>query len=199
MIHFITPLYRYNNLKIVYSTIKHQIDDFTWHLIEGSNSIGEDNISFLKEDHRVKFYKINTSYVWGHEQRNYFITNINVGDNDWCYFLDDDNVITWDLICTYNEEINSNVDLVLFSQKAGLTEKIRLYGDGDHRLDLGLFDIGSCMIRYCLIKKTYIHNINNRNGDGHYALDLRSFKKDHVFKYCPDKFVRYNSLSLEII
>jgi hypothetical protein len=199
MIHFITPLYRYNNLKTIYSTIKHQVDDFNWHLIEGSNTIGEDDFSFLKEDNRVKFYKIDTSYIWGHEQRNYFITNIIVDDNDWCYFLDDDNVVTWDLISTYNEEINSEVDLVLFSQKAGLTEKIRLYGDGEYRLDLGLFDIASCMMRYRLIKKTYIHNINYRNADGHYALDIRKLKDEHIFKYCPDKFVRYNSLSLDII
>ena len=199
MIHFITPLYRYNNLKIIYSTIKHQVDDFNWHLIEGSNTIGEDDISFLKEDSRIKFYKIETSYVWGHEQRNYFITNIKVDDNDWCYFLDDDNVITWDLISTYKEEINTDVDLVLFSQKAGLTEKIRLHGDGENNLDLGRFDIASCIIRYRLIKKTYIDKISYRNADGHYALELRKLKDEHIFKYCPDKFVRYNSLSLEII
>ena len=199
MIHFITPLYRYNNIKIIYSTIKHQIDDFNWHLIEGNNTIGEDNFSFLKEDKRVKFYKIYTSHIWGHEQRNYFITDIHVDDNDWCYFLDDDNVVTWDLISTYNEEINSNIDLVLFSQKAGLTEKIRLYGDGEHRFDLGLFDIAYCMIRYRMLKKTYIRDVNYRNADGHYALDIRKLKNEHTFRYCPDKFVRYNSLSLEII
>ena len=199
MIHFVTPLYRYNNLKVIYSTIKHQVDDFNWHLIEGSNTIGEDDFNFLKEDDRVKFYKIDTSHIWGHEQRNYFISDIPVDDNDWCYFLDDDNVVTWDLISTYNEEINSDVDLVLFSQKAGLTEKIRLYGDGEHRLDLGLFDIASCMMRYCLMKKTYIHNVSYRNADGHYALDIKKLKDEHIFKYCPDKFVRYNSLSLEII
>ena len=107
--------------------------------------------------------------------------------------------MAWDLISTHNEEINSDVDLVLFSQKAGLTEKIRLYGDGEHRLDLGLFDIASCMMRYRLMKKTYIHNISYRNADGHYALDIRKLKDEHIFKYCPDKFVRYNSLSLEII
>jgi hypothetical protein len=156
MIHFITPLYRYNNLKIIYSTIKYQVDDFNWHLIEGDNTIGEDDISFLNEDNRVKFYKIKTSYTWGHEQRNYFITDIQCDNNDWCYFLDDDNVITWDLISTYNDEKNSNVDLVLFSQKAGLTEKIRLFGDGKDRLNLGLCDIASFMIRYRMIKKTRI-------------------------------------------
>ena len=66
MIHFVTPLYRYNNLKVIYSTIKHQVDDFNWHLIEGSNAIGEGDFSFLKEDDRVKFYKIDTSHIWGH-------------------------------------------------------------------------------------------------------------------------------------
>ena len=91
------------------------------------------------------------------------------------------------------------MDLILFSQKCGLTEKIRLYGDSEDRLDLGLCDIASFMIRYRMIKKTYIHNISYRNADGHYALDLRQLKNEHVFKYCPDKFVRYNSLSMEII
>jgi hypothetical protein len=126
-------------------------------------------------------------------------TDIPVDDNDWCYFLDDDNVVTWDLISTYNEEKNSKVDLVLFSQKSGLTEKIRLYGDGEHRFNLGLCDIASFMMRYRMIKKTYIHNISYRNADGHYALDIKQFKNEHVFKYCPDKFVRYNSLSMEIV
>jgi len=50
-----------------------------------------------------------------------------------------------------------------------------------------------------MIKKTYIHNISYRNADGHYALDIRQLKNEYVFKYCPDKFVRYNSLSLEIV
>lgn len=199
MIHFITPLYRYNNIKIIYSTIKNQIDDFNWHLIEGSNKIGEESLDFIKSDKRVKFYKIETHHVWGHEQRNYFISNIKSEDNDWCYFLDDDNIITWDLIKTYNEEKNTDVDFVLFSQKAGLTEKIRLYGDGEHRLDLGLCDIASFMMRYRMLKKTYIHDVVNRNADGHYALDIKKLKNEHIFKYCPDKFVRYNSLSLEII
>ena len=198
MIHFITPLYRYNNIKIIYSTIKNQVDDFNWHLIEGSNKIGEDSLDFLKYDDRVKFYKIDTEYIFGHEQRNYFIKNIQVDDNDWCYFLDDDNVITWDLISTYNEEKNSNVDLVLFSQKAGLTEKTRLYGK-EECLNLGNFDIGSPLIRYVLMKKTFISDPYLRNADGHYAGNIKEFKNEHIFKYCPDKFVRYNSLSLEII
>jgi hypothetical protein len=199
MIHFITPLYRYNNLKIIYSTIKHQLDDFNWHLIEGTNKIGDDDISFLKDDERVKFYKIDTSQIWGHEQRNYFITDIEANDNDWCYFLDDDNIITPDLVSEYNQEKISIVDFILFSQKCGLTEKIRLYGDGEDRLNLALCDIASFMIRYRMIKKTYIHNISYRNADGHYALGLRQLKDEHIFKYCPEKFVRYNSLSLEIM
>ena len=88
--------------------------------------------------------------------------------------------VTWDLISTYNQEKNSEVDLVLFSQKAGLTEKIRLYGDGEHRFDLGLFDIGSCIMRYRMLKKTYIHNISHRNADGHYALDIRQLKNEYI-------------------
>jgi hypothetical protein len=198
MIHFITPLYRYNNIKIVYSTIKNQVDNFNWHLIEGSNKIGDESLDFLNSDNRVKFYKILTQHPWGHEQRNYFITSINCQDEDWCYFLDDDNIVTWDLIKTYNEEKNSDVDLVLFSQKQGLTEKERLWAYED-RLKLGGCDIGSFMIRYKLLKKTLIHNIELRNADGHYALYINEFKNEHIFKFYLERYVRYNALSLEII
>lgn len=197
MIHFITPLYRYNNLKIVYSTIKNQVEDFNWHLIEGSEKIGEESIDFLLEDKRVFYYKIQTHYPWGHEQRNYFITKINCNDEDWCYFLDDDNIITWDLVNTYNEEKNSNVDLVLFSQKQGLTEKQRLYGL-ENMLNIGTCDIGSFLIRYKLLKKTYIHQPEYRNSDGHYAAQINGFRHQHVFKFYSERYVRYNSLSLEI-
>jgi hypothetical protein len=197
MIHFITPLYRYNNIKIIYSTIKNQVTDFNWHLIEGSNKIGEENLDFLKKDDRVFLYKMNTEHVWGHEQRNYFITNTICDDNDWCYFLDDDNVITFDLIKTYKEEQNTKTELILFSQKKGLTEDIRLYSSPQH-LSLGNCDIGSFLIRYKLIKKTLIYNTNQRNSDGHYAEQLKTFINNDNFKYYNDRFVRYNSLSLEI-
>jgi len=197
MIHFITPLYRYNNIKIIYSAIKNQVTDFNWHLIEGSNKIGEESLDFLKSDERVKFYKIDTFHLWGHEQRNYFISDIKCEDNDWCYFLDDDNVVTWDLIKTYNEEKETDVDLVLFSQKQGLTEKDRLWGYED-RLRLGGCDIGSFIIRYRLIKKTLIPNIEWRNADGHYAEQINGFRNQHTFKFYSDRYVRYNSLSLEI-
>ena len=49
MIHLITPLYRYNNIKIIYSTIINQISDFKWHLIEGDNHIGEESLDFLDQ------------------------------------------------------------------------------------------------------------------------------------------------------
>jgi hypothetical protein len=197
MIHFVTPLYRYNNIKIIYSTIINQLNDFTLHLIEGSNKIGEESLDFLKDDTRVKFYKIDTNYIWGHEQRNYFITNIKCDDNDWCYFLDDDNVITWDLVKTYNEEKDSDIDFILFSQKKGLTENIRLYSSPQH-LSLGNCDIGSFMIRYNFIKRTLLHYIHERNADGHYVEQLKTFQEEYKFKYYEDRFVRYNSLSLDI-
>lgn len=197
MLHFITPLYRYNNIKIIYSSLKHQIDDFNWHLIEGSNKIGEESLDFLVSDNRIKLYKIETKYIWGHEQRNFFIKNIICKDEDWCYFLDDDNIITWDLIKTYNEEKFSKTDLILFSQKKGLTEQDRLFGY-ETNLKFGMCDIGSFLIRYKLLKETEIHHIQNRNADGHFADQINELKDKYTFKFYPERFVRYNSLSLEI-
>lgn len=194
MIHFITPLYRYNNIKIIYSTIINQVSDFKWHLIEGDNHIGEESLDFLNQDSRVIRYKIKTYHIWGHEQRNYFITDIEGENNDWCYFLDDDNVVTNDLIETINQENNS--DIILFSQKKGLTEQTRLLGFEGH-LKLGLSDIGSFAIKYETIKKTFIYSVEQRNSDGHYSEQIAGLHNIKI-KYRPDKFTRYNSLSLDI-
>ena len=54
------------------------------------------------------------------------------------------------------------------------------------------------MIRYNLIKKTSLYSVSERNADGGYAERLREFQKEYKFKYYEDRFVRYNSLSLEI-
>jgi hypothetical protein len=196
MIHFITPLYRYNNIKIIYSTIINQTTDFKWHLIEGSNNTGCDSLSFLDTDDRVIRYKMDTNYIWGHEQRNYFIYEINGNDDDWCYFLDDDNVVTNDLIVGATSNENKSFDVVVFSQKKGLTEMIRLYAHIDS-FKLGGVDIGSFLIKYKTIKKTFIYPITERNADGHYAEQIKRLPDINI-NYCIDKYVRYNSLSLEI-
>lgn len=197
MIHFITPLYRLNNLKIIYSTIIHQTAKFNWHLIQGTNLVGCDDIQILKNDDRVKFYTLETNFKWGHEQRNFFIKNIEVNDEDWCYFLDDDNVVTSDLINECESIPNSEIDLILFSQKKGLTDQIRLYGLPGN-LKLGTCDIGSFVIKYKILKQTYTLQEPYRNSDGHYCEYLNKFNSGNNFKFISDKFVRYNALSLEI-
>jgi hypothetical protein len=195
MIHFITPLYRYDNLEIIYSTIVHQIDDFKWHLIEGTNKLGDKSTEFMDEDNRVLRYKIKTNFIFGHEQRNYFIQNIECDKNDWCYFLDDDNVVTSDLCEVYNS-ITSDYDVIVFSQKKGLTDQQRLLGC-QGSLKLGSCDIGSFLIRYEVLKKTLIPYIDQRNSDGHFCEQISNIPNIKIL-YKPEKFVRYNSLSLII-
>ena len=197
MIHFITPLYRLNNLKVVYSSIIHHTTNFSWHLIQGTNVIGCEDIEMLKRDDRIKFYEIKTNFTWGHEQRNFFIKNIVVPDQDWCYFLDDDNIVTNDLVHECETHFNSETDVILFSQKKGLTEEIRLYGLPGN-LKLGACDIGSFVLRYKILKQTYALEEAHRNSDGNYCQYLNQFDNGNNFKFLVDKFVRYNSLSLEI-
>lgn len=197
MIHFITPLYRYANLEIIYSNIYHNLNTWKWHLIEGSEALTYGKFDMIYHDSRVVFYKIKTEFKWGHEQRNYFISNIIAHDDDWCYFLDDDNIITQDLIDEYNSLENNDYDLILFSQKKGLTEIIRLYGY-ESSLKLGCCDIGSFLIKYRLLKTQLIPYISERNADGHYAEHLNQIKNNYKYKFLPDKFVRYNALSFNI-
>lgn len=195
MLNIVTAYSRKENIPIIYSSIINQTENFNWFLIEGSNTnLGKPDLDYIKKDQRVKYYKIDTTYVWGYEQRNFFMENIECNENDWCYFLDDDNTITWDLIDTTNNE-DLSTDIILFSQKAGLSEKIRLYGYED-RLTLGNCDIGSFALRFRVAKKSKIYHISSRNGDGHFCEYLNSLKKTHNIKFYPDKFVRYNTLSL---
>jgi hypothetical protein len=193
-INLITPLYRYNNIPIIYKNINSLIQNFNWYLIEGSNKIGDTDISTILKDNRITYIKINTKEPWGHEQRNFFIKNIKCSDNDWCYFLDDDNLITQDIIDAIND--NNNVDIILMSQKSGKTDQTRLYGLPGH-LSLGNCDIGSFLIKYKIIKNTYIYNENERNADGHYCKQLSSINGVHI-KYLLNKFTTYNALSNKI-
>lgn len=197
LVHLITPLYRKNNVRILYPIIYNFISDFNWHLIEGSNTIGEESLEFLNGDNRVHHYKIETEHIFGHEQRNFFIKNIKCEDNDWCYFLDDDNIITQDMIDILDSEKNNPIDVILFSQKQGLTERTRLYGYEGH-LKLGNVDIGSFVARYGIIKDTIIPYESLKNSDGHYAEQLARIPNIRI-KYIPEKFTRYNSFSHKII
>lgn len=194
MINLITPLYRYDNIVLQYENIKSLVENFKWYLIEGSNKIGDSDINHIILDDKVFYHKIQTNEIWGHEQRNYFISNINSDDNDWCYFLDDDTYLTEDLV----SEINDNEhDLILFSQKAGFTDIIRTWGMED-KLGLGLNDIGSFLIRYKFLKKLKIPYEDLRNADGHFGLLINQYKNIYKFKYMNNKYVRYNCLSNQI-
>jgi hypothetical protein len=194
MLNIVTAYSRKEYITVIYSSIVNQTDNFNWYIIEGSNtSLGEPDYEFIKNDSRVKYYKIDTDYIWGYEQRNFFMKNIKCNDDDWCYFLDDDNTLTWDLIeTTNNEELET--DVILFSQKAGLSEKIRLYGYED-RMTLGNCDIGSFAIRYRVAKNSEISPYV-ANGDGHYCEYLNSLRGTIKIKCYPHKFVRYNTLNL---
>ena len=193
MINFITPLYRYNNIEILYNIISSQTKNFKWYLISGSSSLGCSNIDFLSVDNRIFKYHIDGDSIWGHEKRNFFIENVICSDNEWCYFLDDDNIVTSDLIYEAELEYESDYDVILFSQKQGMTDKNRLLGRNGH-MSLGLCDIGSFLIRYGKIKATKIYNENQRNADGHYCEQISKIPNIKI-KYSEDKFVRYNALS----
>jgi hypothetical protein len=196
-INFITPLYRYDNIPTIYENINSITSNFNWYLIEGSNKIGDTDVSHILKDSRVVYHKINTQQIWGHEQRNFFIKNIECVSDDWCYFLDDDNLITQDIIDVINDKDNSNADIILMSQKMGNTDQTRLYGLLGH-LSLGNCDIGSFLIKYKIIKNTYIYNEDQRNADGHYCEQLNSINNINI-KYLLNKFTKYNALSDKIL
>jgi hypothetical protein len=102
--------------------------------------------------------------------------------------------VTHDLISEVGNIENLKYDIMLFSQKFGLTEIKRLHGKEGH-MGLNYCDIGSFTIKYSSIKNTLISPVSERCSDGYYCTSISQINNIKI-KYLDDKFVRYNSLSL---
>lgn len=195
MIHFITPFIRTENFHKILDTLNQNLQiDFQWYLIYKP----ELNINTFIANFNVPqviFCPIEYTTPWGHEQRNFYIDNYANKHNHWCYFLDDDNIPSPDLIYTYKKYQNNYIyDLIVLSQKAGSTDMTRLCSE-DGCLTLGRCDIGSFLIRGSLLSRTRLHLIDQRNCDGHMAEDLERITPRERILYLSDKFTYYNALS----
>jgi hypothetical protein len=196
ILHLITSYSRHQNLEPIYYSIINLVQDFKWHIIEGSNKlVGKNSFDFLDDDHRVVFYKTKITSPFGHEQKNFFIENVKGKPNDWCHYLDDDTTLTQDLVDTLREEDQTDTEVVVLSQKKGLTEQTRLFGKPEY-MTLGCVDTGSITLRY-RIAEQHRTCIDIQGCDGHYAVDVVN-AHNRIVKYFPDRYVRYNTLARRI-
>lgn len=199
MIHFITPFLRSENFQKIYDVLQQNFNNsFTWYLIYKPEPILDRFIFQNSNNPQVVFCPLDYTTTWGHEQRNYYIDNFARQNYYWCYFLDDDNIPSPDLINTYHKyKDNISYSLIVLSQKKGSTDLDRLYAEPGC-LSLGRCDIGSFLIRGTLLGRTRLHFINQRNCDGHMAEDLARLARNDEILYLPNQFTYYNALSEDI-
>ena len=200
MIHFITPFLRSENFSTIYNILTENFhNSFMWYLVYKPELRINEFIKIHSNYSQVVFCPLDYTTKWGHEQRNYYIDHYAKENNYWCYFLDDDNIPSPDLIDVYHKYQNDQTyDLIVLSQKKGSTNMDRLFAEPGC-LSLGRCDIGSFLIRGTLLGMTRLHFIDQRNCDGHLAEDLARRIPENKILYIPNQFTYYNALSEDIL
>lgn len=201
-LHIITPGFRVNFLKKIAENLATYYKDqnFIWHLImdQPGKLKREDLLPYCDVlGDKLKIYEeLTTFYPWGFEQRNYF-TNVianNYPVEDWCYFLDDDNLMTIDIFYMFEKyKLDSTAKYIGMSQLRYKDPQLRLWGIPDHAT-LGLVDIGSFLFR----SETLINipmNLSCRSADGWIAHGIVALNPGFA-KWEPNYMTTYNILQL---
>lgn len=198
-LHLVTPGFRpHFILRQLKYLCEYSDCDFIWHIIMDSKislDITQDD-NFLKIKDKIKVYSIDTIYTFGFEQRNYFTETLSLqyNDNDWMYFLDDDNLPSPDVFdcwLKYRTEFEKN--FVLMSQIRFYNPNKRLYGRIGHA-SLGKVDIGNFICRLKIIKGRQM-NSQLYNYDGHLVEELKKEYGDS-FAYEEAYVALYNVLHI---
>jgi hypothetical protein len=121
MLHIITPLYRFENLEKIYSSILIN-DDITWH-ISKSNKREEIKYNFIKTDKRIKIYDIECEDNEAYLKRKKVLEQINEG---YFCFLDDDTLFHENMYIKYLECKEQNFIGMLVGQQIDTDGKLRL-------------------------------------------------------------------------
>lgn len=196
-LHLVTPGFRPEFIKrqIKYLN-EYKDEDFIWHIImDDKIEINLESYEFydiLKT--KINLHKIKVNYTFGYEQRTYFTEHLsqNYNDNDWLYFLDDDNLPSPDVFECYKKYLNNNdIDFVIMSQIRFFNPAKRLYGKPEWA-KLGAVDIGSFI---CKLKniKGFRMEILLYNYDGHFIETFKG-KLANKFAYEESFSTLYNVL-----
>jgi hypothetical protein len=121
MLHIITPLYRYENLPKVYSSIA-RYNNITWHISKTSRK-PDLNYDFVKSDKRIKLYNVDCDDTDTTSKRNAALEIIS--DGYFC-FLDDDTVFHENMYMKYHECHTNNFKGMLIGTQLNSNDQLRL-------------------------------------------------------------------------
>ena len=137
MLHIITPLYRFENLELIYNSILSN-DDIMWH-ISKSNKREELKNDFIKKDKRIVLYNLNVDDHAMGKKRSDVLKKINSG---YFCFLDDDTIFHENMYIKYKECEEHNFIGMLIGEQLTNNNKTRLIA---HPPKHGLIDVGNVL------------------------------------------------------
>ena len=140
MINIITPCSRPENLDKLYNSIKEFGDkEKIWWYIVYDFEQGERKFKYIPWAREFWF---NEESCVGYPQRNYALDLI---EDDWCYFLDDDNILHPDLIGEIENIVDGRIEGILFRQELSSND-IRLIDPRQCHMDIAQFALRKKLI-----------------------------------------------------
>lgn len=155
MLHIVTPCSRPENLDIISQSIPAECN---WIIVH------ENDIKLPERDNTF-LLKCDRTGPWGHAGRNFFLDNFNLYDDDWVYFLDDDNIIHPAFYSTVQQFLSTDYAIIHWGQ-LNKNNEIRLIPD----IAIDKIDTACYMIQWKQNKHTR-YNDEKYNADGFYAID----------------------------
>jgi hypothetical protein len=155
MLHIVTPCSRPENLDIISQSIPAECK---WIIIH------ENDIK-LPERNNTLLLKCDRTGPWGHAGRNFFLDNYNLNDEDWIYFLDDDNIIHPHFANAFQQLLTTDYSIIHWGQ-LNQNNEIRLIPD----IGIDKIDTACYMVKW-KHNKHIRYNDEKYNADGFYAID----------------------------
>jgi hypothetical protein len=159
MLHIITPLYRYENLTQLFSSI-YANDDITWHIAH-SNKKPLPELEFLKSKN-IKIYSVDCLDTDATSKRNEVLKNIK---NGYFCFLDDDTIFHENMYMKYRECVDHNFVGMIIGEQIDNDGKLRLVASKPvfRRIDTGNVLCHHSCLSECEWPSEYIPEVNQKD------------------------------------
>jgi len=211
MIHIVTPCTRPNNLQLISPSIPKECN---WIVIFDEkcepnicDPVNATTITFSENDLQRPWFcsrHYNEYYNNSNWNRNYVLDNYKFEDEDWIYFLDDDNIIHPNWYESVKELINIDYAMIVWGQlsKSGKHRRnpsnINRLLERTFLIKRGLIDTACFMVKYKYIKDIRwtcdSDHRTARQADGEYA---EMCSKTGEVHYIPDYICYFNRLNYE--
>jgi hypothetical protein len=192
-LNIITPCGRPENLVKIKDDLNRFSDDIIicWYIVY-DGKFNMNNLKIFEEFEPIMIYMAKSPYknaVGGHLHRNFAIEFFHIHQDEYVYFLDDDNLISEDII-NFTIDNKLDKDVYLFSQ---LRNGNTIIADKD-AVKVGVIDTAQVLFKRKCLNDYKFENVYD--ADGRFIMYL--YEK-YEFNFCQDVFSFYNKLKQQTI